>query len=136
MATLVEAVEVVPRLFTGDYRSCDDGRRFLNCICVNVGPNSHTSDPRCNFIPLCTGPGGSVASAQLTKVLTLIFAAFSQPGSYVLLHGPDGISQGPLAIALYLQQQYALTLPQAYQWVWRTTPQARDLSALAPPRAG
>jgi hypothetical protein len=136
MATLVDAIEVVPRLFTGDYASCDDARRYLNCTCINVGPNSHTTDPRCNFIPLCTGPGGVVSSAQLTKIMTLIFGAFSQSGTYVLLHGPDGISEGPLAIALYLQQQYALTLPQAYQWVWRTQPQARDLSALCPPRAG
>jgi hypothetical protein len=135
MATLIDAVEVVPRLFTGGYTSCDAARRYLNCTCINVGPGSHTSDPRCNFVPLCTATGGLVSSAQLAKVMTLISAAFSQSGTYVLLHGPDGISEAPLSVALYLQQQYALTLPQAYQWVWQKQPQARDLSALCPPRA-
>jgi hypothetical protein len=136
MATVFEAIEVVPRLFTGTYASCNAARRYANCTCINVGPTAHTTDPRCNFIPLCTAPGGFVSSQQLAKVMTQIFATFSQTNTFVLLHGPDGISAAPLGVALYLQQQYALTLPQAYAWVREKQPQALDLSAKTPPRAG
>lgn len=136
MATIFGAIEVVPRLFTGTYASCDAARRYANCTCINVGSASHTSDPRCNYIPLCTAPDGFVSSQQWAKVMTLIFAAFSQSNTFVLLHGPDGISSAPLSVALYLQQQYALTLPQAYAWVREKQPLAQDLSSKTPPRAG
>jgi hypothetical protein len=128
-------VAIVPRLWIGSNTTCDVCRRNLSFVCINVGLTEHTNDSRCNFIPLCTAPGGYVSNTQLVAVQRLVINAFGQTGTNILLHCSDALTYSPLAAALWLMQRYVLTLPQAYQWVKTAQPQAKDLSALAPPRA-
>ncbi len=134
MISVPDATETVPRLWTGKFSSCDWCRRNLNFTCINVSMRAHTTDARCNFVPLCDASGAFVSSDQFAKVMNLIFATFSQPSGLVLMHCPDGISYSTLAATLYLQKQYALTVVQAYQWVLQKQPRAVDLSRLTPPR--
>lgn len=126
-------LEIVPRQWIGNNATCDACRQDLSFTCINVGTASHTSDPRCNFIPLL-GSDGNVSSSQLVAMERMLIDAFATAGQKMLVHGPDAVSYSPLAMALWLTLRYTLTLQQAYEWVLAKQPQAKDLSSLAPPR--
>jgi hypothetical protein len=130
---LPDGVEIVPRLWIGSNASCDRARRSLNFTCINVGAHSHSTDPRCNFIPVATASNGLVSAEQLVAVERVIIGAWPQY-SDVLVHCATALTYSPLTMALWLTWRYQINLTEAYKWVWDKQPQAKDLSKLAPPR--
>lgn len=127
-------LEITPRLWLGGNVTCDSARQDLSYTCINVGATSHTSDPRCHFIPLCTATGGFVSSGQLAKIQNLILNAMSNVNQKALLHCALGLATSPLATALWLQLRYQITIQEAYQWVLAKQPQAQILTNLLPPK--
>jgi hypothetical protein len=133
MAIPTDGVEIVPRLWIGSNKTCDALRQQINFVCINVDQQSHTVDQRCNFIPIC-GANGFVDYDALTRIERRLFAQWPSNGS-ALIHGIQGLTYSPLAMALYLQARYSISLQQAYAWVLAKQPQAQDLSRLAAPVA-
>jgi hypothetical protein len=129
--SLPAGVEIVPRMWIGSNASCDWARRNLNFTCINVGLSSHTTDPRCTCIPLCPG-GGRVDNTALVSIERLLIGIMPGTG-LALLHCGQGLTYSPLAMALWLQLRYNITLTQAYQWVLDKRPTVQVLMNLTPP---
>jgi protein-tyrosine phosphatase len=121
---LIDANEVLPRLWIGTTASCDAARPLgVFCLCVLESPHGLCTHQR------ILGDDGRAGLAELTQACRLIEQEWRSNRRGVLVHCGAGVERSPLTVAIWMIGHFCISLDDAYAWLKKHRPQIEDRRA-------